>query len=180
MTGNGISETASEKKRGRPKVLDAVHEQIAKSCNHDVRTTRGLQNIHYRLRAQNCLIDDERFKWLCDRDAMAKGAPNAWKPGILSELGRLDDDETIKAYAARICELKPKTKDAITMLRRARTGKAPDASVLDLTARLCRVVDDYVAAHLDVTARQLLVALANTRDAVEETFGKSEEAGEVI
>jgi hypothetical protein len=53
---------------------------------------------------------------------MKAGAPNAWRPSILSELGRFRNDETLRSFALALCEMRPrpKTKEAVSMLRHAR------------------------------------------------------------
>lgn len=168
MSEIGIPEAASKKKRGRPKAWGEVVMAISQSCVPNVRTRRHLQNVSYREFAIGCLVDDPQFAWLCDGRKMQSGEPGAWQPGILAELGRFLDKETIKAYATRICELQPKTKDAIVMLRRARTGKSPEASCLALTAAIERTINRYIAAHPDTTWRQVLTALENVRDEIEE------------
>jgi hypothetical protein len=55
---------------------------------------------------------------------MKAGAPNAWRPSILSELGRFRNDETLRSFALALCEMRPrpKTKEAVSMLRRVRLG----------------------------------------------------------
>jgi len=175
-------EAASKKRRGRPKVMDKIFAKLAKDISPDVKTTRGLQNVHYRQRAFICLGlgDDARFKWLCDSEAMMKDGPNAWKPGILAELGRFNDDEELRAYAEAICEQKPKTKDAIVRLRRARLGNGARPNCTALTQQIARLVDAYRVAHPDATKRQILQAIENVYDAAEETLPDDVDASRIL
>lgn len=120
---SAISGAAPEKrKRGRPRIMPASYSTFLAEWYPDIRTERGRQDIAYRLRALDVLADDERFSWLADSEAMEAGSPNAWKPSILSELGRFGNDETLRSFALALCEIRPrpKTKEAVSMLRRAR------------------------------------------------------------
>ena len=121
-TEDRISEAASEKrKRGRPPIMgEDIARHIDLTAGGNVQTHRHKLNIYYQIRALSLLGEDSHFSWLVDLPKAKAGAKNAWKPGILSELGRIWDDEGLKIVALRICELKPKTKDAITMIRRVR------------------------------------------------------------
>src|SRR5262245_22727326 len=157
-----LEERDAKPLRGRPRVMTRVDRLMLENINGNAKSERSLQNTHYRIRAMAFLRDDDRFKWLFDEEA------GTWQRGILAELGRLQDGETIKAYAARICELKPKTKDAIVMLRRARIGKSPKASSIELLAHLERSLNAYIEAHPEVTPEQMIEAIDGLRDEVEE------------
>ena len=165
-----LNERDSKPRRGRPRAFKAASLLPLREANPDVYTDRGMQNKAYAAIAMRTLMNDSRFAWVCDIEALKEGRPKALKHGILAELGRFLYPETIKMYAERICELRPKTKNAITMLRRARTGNAPTPSCLDLTGTLTRVIDDYMAAHPGTDKRHILMALENARDAVESAF----------
>jgi hypothetical protein len=54
---------------------------------------------------------------------MERGDPDCWKASILVELGRIEDIQEMLNIAAEICELKPKTKAAILMVRGLRLGR---------------------------------------------------------
>lgn len=158
-----ISEAASKKKRGRPLLFSEDEMAMARYVKPDAKSQRSLQNATYLGYALRALIDDPAYAWLCDKEKMNAGAAGAWRQGILVELGRLLHPENIKAFAARICELKPKTKDAIAMLRKARTGKAPAGNPDELAIYLARALDRYVAAHPSTTSAQILGALGVLR-----------------
>jgi hypothetical protein len=95
-----------------------------------------LQDYDRRVRALGLLCDDLAFRWLCDGKAMTAGGAK-WKPAILTELGRIDDEDDLREVARQLCELKPKTKDAIAAVRRWRLGKK---SGMDAAAALRRAV----------------------------------------
>jgi hypothetical protein len=121
-----ISEAASEKrKRGTPRIMPEAYRAFLAEWYPDVRTERGRQDIAYRFRAMDLLSPDPRFSWLADSEAMKAGAPNAWKPSILSELGRFRNDETLRSFALALCEIRPRptSKAAVSMLRRARLAR---------------------------------------------------------
>jgi hypothetical protein len=179
-----ISEAASKKKRGRTPVLpqpngtpDDLHIALFKSCWPDIKTTRGLQNRYYQGVGLNCLGSDksDEFLWLFDPKT------NIVRSGILAELGRIavaagyygsgeigaKAIHTVQCFAAAICEQKPSTKQAIVRLRRWRmkvASKRDDwddwrASKRDdnvLLKRLADVIDQYRAAHPEITNGRLL------------------------
>jgi hypothetical protein len=122
-TTDSISEAAS-KKRGRPRLMDAEEEAFLRNLfGSEVRTQRGLHNVFYRQLAFGVLGKHDEFKWLCDPVKMERGDPDCWKASILVELGRIEDIQEMLNIAAEICELKPKTKAAILMVRGLRLGR---------------------------------------------------------
>ena len=122
-TTDSISEAAS-KKRGRPRLMDAEQEAFLRNLfGSEVHTRRGLQNVFYRQLAFSVLGKHDEFKWLCDSEAMGRGDLDCWKPSILVELGRIEDIQEMLNIATEICELKPKTKAAILMVRGLRLGR---------------------------------------------------------
>ena len=128
----GLSENFSENqkpKRGRPRLVNSKLEDVYRSDCGSFTSARTVQNTHYRIRALTALglfsePFPEAFRWLCDPSKQMKGqsARQGFRRTILSELGRFADDEVLRAYAELICTLKPKTQDAIQMLRRWRVG----------------------------------------------------------
>jgi hypothetical protein len=167
-TESGLSEAASEKrKRGRPPVMADHDEALVSYCAPDVRTRRGKLDVFYRQRALGILAirtKDKRFAWVADRAAIEAETKDAWKPGILSALGRIPNDEDLKAVALRVCELKPKTKDAIAMIRRWRTGKASAGDAVGLHKEIVRAVNDYLHRHPGTPWLEVEAALLATLD----------------
>ncbi len=164
-----MTEAASKKKRGRPPAFAYETLGLLRSHYPDIKTKRGLQNKAYEMRALSVLKDDpQRYGWLCDIEAMRRGDANSYKPTILTELGRIVDEEKLKTAASEICRIKPKTKDAVTMTRRYRTGKAASGSAVDLRNRITHTINDYLATHPDTSLQQVRAALADAYEAIEE------------
>jgi hypothetical protein len=127
----GISENVSKKeKRGRPRIVDSKLEEIYRNDVGSYTSRRTVHNVHYRVRAMSVLglFDKpfpEAFRWLCDSSKQGiKGQSDrqGYRSTIMAELGRFSDDEVLRAYAGVICELKPKTQDAVRFLRCWRLG----------------------------------------------------------
>src|SRR4051794_40519565 len=119
------SENTQKRKRRRPLRFSEEELALVRFCSPDTKTHRHMQNVAYRQRALHYLSQDQQFAWLCDEKAMMEGEAQAWRPGILAELGRIPDTEEMKRAAAQLCEMKPKTKAAVAMIRRYRIGKSP-------------------------------------------------------
>ena len=120
----------NRRKRGRPPEFTATELAFLGSWFPDVKTRRGLHNIGYRQRALGALMHDKQFAWLCDIEEMHLGTGKSWKPAILVELGRLKDSDLIREVAAILCERKPKTRDAVDIIRRVPAAEARPAQVI--------------------------------------------------
>lgn len=156
------SKKAEDRKRGRPPLLPADVMAKLRARYPDVTTRRGLLNVYYRTEAMDVLHEDARFHWLTD-----SGRPK-WKASILTELGRTGDVERMRIMAARICELKPRVKEAVAMIRGWRMGKKGEGSAADLAAAVAGAIDLYLAGHPKTTWRQVRVALGNTLAVIDE------------
>jgi hypothetical protein len=122
-----ISEAASEKpKRGRPPKFDTNVLAIYRGLFPEVTTTRGLHNVAYRIQAVKRLKESTNpsdFLWLVDRAKMSAGPAgslHAWRPELLSELGRVRCDENFFSFAAEVCREKPNTKLGVRQIRALR------------------------------------------------------------
>ena len=147
----GNSEAASEKprRRGRAPRFSPGIMDTARWVAGDSKTGRHLVNVAYMQRALALLEGTPDLQWLFDPAAMMadKHEPckPAFRPGILAELGRIDDPEDMRALALQLCELKPKTHDAVAMLRQWRTGKVPKAQVsVKLDCRALEQLDRFI------------------------------------
>jgi hypothetical protein len=154
MSETGISEAASEntpkRKRGRPRLfseeemqrLDRIHRQT-----RDKRTGRSLQNFAYFAHAmaviEPLLPTQPELRWLCDPDAVMRGEARL-QMTIMQELGRIYPNAQLVAFAVRICELRPKTREAVKMLRKARLEHGAKGSIDDLAEVLRRTLNNYL------------------------------------
>jgi hypothetical protein len=172
MTAPAISETNSEKpKRGRPRLLPPELADVYANGRKDIHP-RSIQNRHYELRAFELLFmagneadretAQERYRWLCNVDEQ-HSRHKAMRSAVLAELGRFDDPAAIRAYAAQLCALKPKAREAVLMLRQRRTGGTRPGSANQLTGEIIEAVTRYRQRHPDSTYELVRDALDNAR-----------------
>lgn len=157
------------KGRGRPRTFDDGElTSVAETMGNGVLTSglksrRQMQNRLYALRALErlrLLGDDQLAPTLADRPALRwlvdeEGA--RW--GILTELGRIRDPEQFDVAVEWLLARRPKTREAVTRIRRFRTGRieAPDAR--QLAEDIIRTVNGYGLVHPSLTREQELEAL---------------------
>jgi hypothetical protein len=142
----------------------------------DVKTRRGRMNKAYEVRALGVLKGDPRFEWLVSTPEAINSGHGKLKVTILVELGRIEDDEDLKAIAEKVCKQKPKAKEAEAMVRRWRTGKAPKGDAVGLTRALITCINGYLDRHPDTTWQMVRGALGNTLDAVEQSAALADKA----
>jgi hypothetical protein len=178
-----ITEAASENtekpKRGRPRVMDDTTRALYNSMYPDL-TERQKQNLQYRAHAIHMLRlleadSNPRLSWLFDREKFQHAEANqsrldstVYKHGILAELGRIEDEGEMLEAALYLCELKPKTKDAIVSIRRYRLGREPEGNYLTLWMALARALDDYRAVHPSTSKDMVVRALYDLAACVED------------
>lgn len=140
---------------------------VAKSTGDGGRTTGAkghkMQNRLYALRALerlNLLREDELKHALADRPALRwlldeEGA--RW--AVLTELGRIRDTGQFDAAVTWVLAHRPRTGEAVSRIRRFRTGRteAPDAR--QLARDIIRTVDAYDLKHPYLTREQKIEAL---------------------
>jgi ribosomal protein L31E len=81
---------------------------------------------------------------------------------ILTEIGRVcqsHGDDDAKTIALRICELKPKAKDAVRMIRQWRTGKRAKGKASRLLKEIVQTINDYLQRHPETSLVQVDTAL---------------------
>jgi hypothetical protein len=102
-----ISKTTAARKGGRPRLFPESREFCQSfGIFGDAKTERHRLNIVYRQRALSILMTDPAFEWLCStREAIDAGVGRL-RFTILSELGRIDDEESLRRVATIICERK--------------------------------------------------------------------------
>ena len=162
---NAITENISIKpKRGRPYLFftDAADKREWKKHYPDVRTDRTLVNRLYSDRALSVLGDGRKpeYIWLADVKA------DRFKHTILTELGRVDEDDEIRDLAGFICEKKMSTSEAVSFIRDCR-GVLKPATQQGITRALYRAVNRWRAANPSGTSAQVLDALRTLAVAVE-------------
>ena len=156
---------------GRPRIITPeVEAEIARAAPH-VHSRRGRQNFHFRELAEEVLADDPRCAWLTDGSA---------KTTILTELGRFEDPDEMRKAARAVCRARPRPKvsDAAAMIRRRRTGAAPQVDPQVLEAQLARVTAAYLRSHPGVTWGAVQGAMDGVLEKISESLpeGKGGEA----
>jgi hypothetical protein len=114
---NAITENVSinQPKRGRPYLFftDANDKRECKKHYPDVRTDRTLVNRLYSDRALSVLGDGHKpeFLWLADAQT------GRYRRTVLTELGRVNEDDLLLDVAFDLCERKLKTVAAVRLIR---------------------------------------------------------------
>lgn len=162
-----FSENFSEKKkRGRPRLWHPEYEKFIRR-GRQFCDTRTLHNEDYEAHAVKVLglspdnPPDFPFSWLGDNSRLeiGKSGRRAYRKTILAQLGRFKNKTKLIKAATEICRLKPKTQDAIKMIRGWRLGRVP--SPLSLESILRKAIDDYRKQHPDVTDAEIYETLSS-------------------
>lgn len=155
-----ISETVS--KKGRPSRFSKEERTIHEWTKPEVKTARGKLNLGYRISAIRIIMDakNPKLNWLYDEKA-AKAGSGEMQQTILTELGKLESDpNALLAIAKRLCELKPKTREAVAIIRRFRLGER-EPNCLQLTNEIIHTLNDYRKRFPKLTKKQMLTVLTN-------------------
>lgn len=161
------SENVSEKpRRGRPKAYNDAIMNMLRHQFPEIETGRGLQNVDRMLEGMKVIRGDKRCKWLLDEERIAAGE-KAMRRTLLSELGRIEDEDDRLAMALRLCELKPSTRDGIGMIRRFRGQQRP-TSVLNLYDTIATTINRYLAEHRDCTKAKVVDVLQTIIDSIQD------------
>jgi hypothetical protein len=177
MAGKRISEDGSDnpgkRGRGRPRLFDCPENAAALRMFPDVKTRRGQMNKLYFLRALQVLDYAPDYAWLCPSQAEVR-AGVCMRVTIMAELGRIEDDDTLRAVAADLCEAKPTARQAVVMVRRFRTGRGCPGDALTLADVLIGCLNDYVNRHAGMTRQMVRGALATVAEMVEASYQEPE------
>jgi hypothetical protein len=108
---------------GRPRLLSPEYEnELATMAG--VTSTQGAHGRHYATVAARALFDLEQPGWVPRDEAfthfLKRNGDLKWS--MLSELGRIPDDHTLRAIARLVGRQHLPTGQAITMIRGIRTG----------------------------------------------------------
>jgi hypothetical protein len=111
---------------GRPRLLAAAYEdELARTAG--VASTHGAQGRHYATVAAQALFDLEQPGWVPRDEAFThfvkRNGDLKWS--MLSELGRIPDDHTLRAIARLVGRQHLPTGQAVALIRRIRIGNAP-------------------------------------------------------
>ena len=145
------TDSKTKAKGGRPRAIpDDFQEMIDFVVEPNV-CERTRQNTWYRTIAINAVDGHDEFKWLCDGEAIMRGDGKS-RRGILSELGRLQDEDAIRAVARELGKMDPRptTREAVARIRRYRLGREAKGTYYDLVLWLERRMDEYVKTHPDM------------------------------
>lgn len=149
-----VAETkvTSETKRreGRPARFSDETMAYVATLYPEVRSRRGLVDIAYRIRACALLKDIAACHWLYDSEAVKQGDDSAWQPSILTELGRIDDDDALIAIAMQVCARQPSREDAIHLIRRYRTTPRPPLPD-QLATEILGTINGYIRRYPGTT-----------------------------
>jgi hypothetical protein len=126
----------NKRKRGRPEKVSlngvVINEFVRSSdqiglIDPEIKSKRGKINSYYMIHAFGALRNengkhpiDGEFSFIIAAD---ERNIYAFKKTILQELGRFEFDNIIKLAAGRICKDKMTTSQAISYIRKIRTGK---------------------------------------------------------
>jgi hypothetical protein len=127
-------------------------------------TARTKQAKFYQMRAIQVLgvtLDSRtpkayRWIWPAPEPGTEDNRPR-WT--ILAELGRIDDDKTLRSVAAQVCKAKMKTAEALRALRRMRTGKRKPGDTLELANVIVDVINDYTSRRPGLSPDDIRKAL---------------------
>jgi hypothetical protein len=84
---------------------------------------------------------------------------------ILSELGRIPDDETVRTVARMVGQEQPPTQKAVALIRRLREGE-PGPRPRRLEERLLAAIDEHWARYPATSATDILTALSAAADII--------------
>jgi hypothetical protein len=86
--------------------MDRALERFLRSLYPKVKSVRGLQEKQHQTRAVLLVMDQPQFRWLFDPES------GTCRSTILTELGRIEDDQLLVEMAAEICRRKPRSREA--------------------------------------------------------------------
>ena len=155
-------ENISEKKKGRPKLIDGEFEKTFKAI-WNTRTRRNLLNRHYMQKAFGLLTDLDKvlpgFEYLFGGSNDLNNAN--MKMTIISELGRLQDSELIREFAREICEHKIPTRKAVQRIRNYRLGRtAAVGDTQSLIDEIIKTVNGFYDRYPGTEESQVQEALS--------------------
>ena len=151
---------------GRPRLLAPEYERELTSQTH-VAATRRAQRRHYAMVAARALFDLDQSEWV-PRDAVfahfvKRNGDLKWS--MLSELGRIDDEETLQAVARIVGRQCLPTARATALIRRIRIGDCPPQPDR-LPRGLLAVIATHCARYPTTSEAEIVTALEAAAAAV--------------
>jgi len=146
-------ENFSEKKRGRPPIIDKDLDKLLPVLFPDINNRRTYLNHYYMIKAIAILQRNNLEMTECEYlFGDPKGNPDnmKFKKTILTELGRFGDPDIIRECALHICRERMNTKTAVQRLRNVRAGKKNHSANSKLLAsRLIKTINDFMEQYPD-------------------------------
>lgn len=144
------------KSKGRPTAISAETAAIYRALNPQLTDRRSLLNWHYTCRAYNAVRKIPELEWLAELRSNGEFR----RTTILQELGRITDDRLFAYTAFYLCEHKPKTKDALSYIKKVRPGDTrQQADSLELISFIGNAIEKYDKAHKGLTFDMVLDSL---------------------
>jgi hypothetical protein len=164
--GNG-SNHAPTRKPGRPPGFLQDRREFLQGFSPALRNHCSEEDRDSVLRAMEVLRNNRRFRWLLPDRENVMSAEEDSRFTILAELGRIKSAVSLRAVAARICQLQPPARRAIALIRHWRTGKAKPKS---LASELIRTINEYLAQHPGAKWESISAAVQLAHDVVKDQW----------
>lgn len=154
-------------KSGHPSKRPWLTQDFLDAHFPDIASHRGRMSMVLALEALGSLKDHaEGLEWLFDQRRLrgAKDRRTGWRPGIMTELGRMLEERWSEAevldVARQLCAAEPATKEAIRQLRAFRAGEEADQAGdwVQLSDELLSALKRYALRHPAITIDDLVNA----------------------
>jgi hypothetical protein len=129
--------------------MSEAREEDLSALFPNERTARARQHRHYALRALHVLggTREPAFAWLCPDEETIVRREGGLLWTILAELGRVRDEDELREMALDVCDLKPRSRKGVALVRAWRLGRVPRATVDALMWSLVTFVNRYLDSH---------------------------------
>lgn len=151
---------------GRPRLLSPEYARELTRQDR-IASTHGAQGRHYAMVAARALFDLDQPGWV-PRDAafahfVKRNGDLKWS--MLSELGRIEDEESLRAVARIVGRQRLPTARATALIRRIRIGDRPPPPDR-LTRGLLTVIATHWARYPTTSEAEIVTALEAAAAAV--------------
>jgi hypothetical protein len=165
-----------QRKRGRPCKIPEWERRLAHEGRTAGRSPRQQNNDIYQTRALAQLMQDpgQRFGWLCSDESAVMRGEGRMRNTLLSELGRIDNEQTREMLALMLCETQPTTREALRVLRRVRLQRVPLGNRWQLAEVIRRAIHTYLGEHERLPWADVRQALYEVLADVDATEDKEE------